>query len=290
MREAARYERLARLARDRGFSRATAAGVQEWVKFGLIPLADVEHVGFQERRISEPAETERLLVEVCRRRYGPPPLRDLARIALGMWLDDFPVPDRGVRRGLVAAVDVAGTLRRRSRAADADGFDLANRLVFEEGLGVGEIASPVDLAAGMGEFIQHFGGEVLREGFSSEGIAALERMSGGSGLYRSIVEAGRAPIGLDAVLPKLTFAELTATVGGAHADQLVAAREAATSFRDWIVQRAGPAVGDRAAVPTWLERLERSLRTDQGLGMVVVALLANPSAQAALGLVKERMV
>lgn len=282
MRAARRYERLAAVAQDHGYLGVTGPAVKEWLKAGLLPRADVTATGFQQRRVTEPPETEVLLLELCRRRYADPPMRDLALLGLGMWVDGFPLPERGVRVGLRRAIDLPGLLLRRTRVADADVYDLVDRAVFEGGIGTQGVASPADLATGLGDLLANLGGDLEPAAVSADGIAALERVAGAPGFYQEIVRVGGRPIQLQAVLSQLTLAELQPAIDNATARQLEAARTVAAAFGRWVRRIAEQLPSPVPRQARWLEVLNAGLEGDLGRGQVVALLLANPEPAAAL--------
>ena len=277
-----RYEDLASRAREAGYARVTRFAVQGWVKHGLLPQVVVTPTGFGSRAITEPPGIEHQLIALCHLRYDPPPTRSLDRLGLYLWLDGFLVAERALRAGLVAAIDLPGRARAATRLPDADEWDIVNQLVFEGGLGRVVPVPPGDLAAGLGDFLAAQAGTPLPGKVDPAGLAALERLSGADRLYQAVRGVGQRPVDLRATMSLLAVARLRTAIEAASVTDLETAREQAltlrTTFSEVVKQAA--ARGDPGYAG--LDHLVPGLDTHQGLGQLVVALLADPHAATAL--------
>jgi len=277
-----RYEELARRAGEAGYPRVTGPAVHGWVKHGLLPQAVVTATGFGSRRITEPPGIERQFLALCRLRYDPPATRSLTRLGLSLWVDGFAIAERAIRAGLVDAIDLRGRARSATRLANADEWDIGNQLVFEGGLGRRAPVPPGDLAAGFGDFLAGQAGTPLPEGVDPAGLAALERLSGADRLYRAIRGVGERPVDLRATTPLLVVARLKSAIAAANLTDLEAARAHALALRAAFSGAAREAAERGDPGYAGLDALSAGLANREGLGQLVVALLAFPEGAAGL--------
>lgn len=280
-RDPRRYEDLARRAREAGYTRVSGPAVHGWVKQGLLPLVVVTPTGFGSRAITEPPGIARQLKALCHHRYDPPATRSLTRLGLYLWLDGFPIAERAVRDGLTYAIDLPGRARSATRIRDADEWDIVNQHVFEGGFGAA-LASPRDLAAGLGDFLAAQAGTTSAEKMDPAGLTALERLSGADRLLQAIRGVGERPVDLRVTMPLLVVARLRAAIEAASVTDLDSAREHALTLRAAFSEAAKQAAERGNPGYAGLDQLVPGLDTPLGLGQLVVALLADPHAAASL--------
>ena len=125
-------------------------------------------------------------------------------------------------------------------------------------------------------------GTPLPEGVDPAGLAALERLSGADRLYRAIRGVGEHPVDLRATTPLLEVAKLKPAIAGASVTDLETARARALALREAFSGAARQAAERGDPGYAGLDTLSSGLASREGLGQLVVALLALPEGAAGL--------
>jgi hypothetical protein len=208
MKDAQRYERLAALLVAR-YPRVRASTLKSWIRYGLVPEARIDHVGFGLRTFSEPPRVVEQLLAVCGYRYDHR-IRDLRLVAGLIWLDGFAVEERFVRTALMRALDVVDQVidmtNRRSGETDLKARIDESALVVAHDAAAATAKLDGDLMArGISDFVAAFLGVQVEGDWLSreEGFRELAKALGLYGIVG--VKPSEVVEGAATTYPKSVF-------------------------------------------------------------------------------------